>query len=183
MPSHWAGVYQVWGRENREAALRLVTGSTGEHDVRANLEVKCFDLAANPYLVIGSLLAAGLAGTGALPDEVAGDPAALGEDELSQRGIVRLPQSLDAAADAFEASGVLREAMGDPLFEAILAVRRGETVLFDGHQPGRRGGAHSLAMVTPGVTVAERLSSDRRPYPSRTQGRARAAGPVSGSGS
>ena len=58
------GSYQVWGRENREAALRLVTGSTGEHDIRANLEVKCFDLAANPYLVVGSLLAAGLAGHG-----------------------------------------------------------------------------------------------------------------------
>ena len=49
---------------------------------------------------------------------------------------------------------MLREAMGDPLFEAMLAVRRGETVLFTGHQPGRRGGAHSLAMVT----VAERLA-------------------------
>lgn len=135
VPSHWAGVYQVWGRENREAAMRLVTGSTGEQDIRANLEVKCFDLAANPYLVIGSLLAAGIAGTDALPDEVSGDPAALGEDELTQRGIVRLPQSLEAATDAFEANGVLREAMGDPLFEAILAVRRGETVLFTDISP------------------------------------------------
>ena len=30
VPSHWAGVYRCWGRENREAALRLVTGSIGE---------------------------------------------------------------------------------------------------------------------------------------------------------
>jgi glutamine synthetase len=135
VPSHWAGVYQVWGRENREAALRLVTGSTGEQDIRANLEVKCFDLAANPYLVAGSLLAAGLAGTGTLPDEIAGDPAALGEDELAERGIARLPQSLTEAADAFEASDMLREAMGDPLFEAILAVRRAETELFADSSP------------------------------------------------
>ncbi len=62
VPSRWAGVFQCWGRENREAALRLVTGSAGEQDTRANLEVKCFDLAANPYLVVGSLIAAGLAG-------------------------------------------------------------------------------------------------------------------------
>ena len=62
VPSHWAGVYQCWGLENREAALRLVTGSSGEQDARANIEIKCFDLAANPYLVIGSLIAAGLAG-------------------------------------------------------------------------------------------------------------------------
>ena len=130
VPSHWAGAYQVWGRENREAALRLVTGSTGEQDIRANVEIKCFDLAANPYLVVGSLLAAGLAGTGSLPDEVTGDPAGL--DDAS---IVRLPQSLTEAADAFEASDVLREAMGDPLFEAVLAVRRAETEVFATSSP------------------------------------------------
>ncbi len=135
VPSHWAGAFQCWGRENREAALRLVTGSTGEHDIRANLEVKCFDLAANPYLVVGSMLAAGLAGTGSLPEEVIGDPGGLSEDELRRRGIVRLPQSLTEAADAFEASDVLREAMGDPLFEAMLAVRRAEIELFADSSP------------------------------------------------
>lgn len=130
VPSHWAGVYQVWGRENREAAIRLVTGSTGEQDIRSNLEVKCFDLAANPYLVVGSLLAAGLAGTGSLPDEIVDDPAGRGDP-----GIVRLPQSLNEATDAFEASDMLRAAMGDPLFEAVLAVRRAEIELFAGSSP------------------------------------------------
>jgi glutamine synthetase len=133
VPSHWAGAYQVWGKENREAALRLVTGSEGEQDVRANLEVKCFDLSANPYLVIGSLFAAGLAGLtggGALPAEVSGDPAGLAEAELAERGIRRLPQSLGEAADLLEASDALRAAMGDPMFEAFLAVRRAEIELF-----------------------------------------------------
>ena len=133
VPSHWAGAYQVWGKENREAALRLVTGSDGEEDVRANLEVKCFDLAANPYLVIGSLLAAGLAGLsagGTLPGEVSGDPVGLPEAELAERGIRRLPQSLGEAADLLAASDVLRDAMGDPMFEAFLAVRRAEVELF-----------------------------------------------------
>jgi glutamine synthetase len=135
VPSHWAGVYQCWGRENREAALRLVTGSVGEQEIRANLEVKCFDLAANPYLAVGSLLAAGLAGSGSLPEEITGDPAGLSEEELSQRGIVRLPQSLAQATEAFAASDVLREAMGDPLFEAVLAVRQAETELFADASP------------------------------------------------
>ena len=27
VPQHWAGAYQCWGLENREAALRMVTGS------------------------------------------------------------------------------------------------------------------------------------------------------------
>jgi glutamine synthetase len=135
VPSHWAGAYQCWGRENREAALRLVTGSSGEQDARANLEIKCFDLAANPYLVVGSLLAAGLAGMrsgGTLPPATAGDPVGLEPADLAERGIRRLPQSLTESAGHLEGSELLREAMGDPLFEAFLAVRRAEIELFAG---------------------------------------------------
>ncbi|HEX9031694.1 MAG TPA: glutamine synthetase family protein [Streptosporangiaceae bacterium] len=138
VPSHWAGVYQCWGKENREAALRLVTGSTGEQDVRANLEVKCFDLAANPYLVIGSVLATGLAGIddgATLPAETMGDPVVLSDAELTERGIRRLPQSLGDSASALEASDVLRDAMGEPMHEAILAVRRAEIELFADASP------------------------------------------------
>ena len=138
VPSHWAGVYQCWGRENREAALRLVTGSAGEQDVRANLEVKCFDLSANPYLVIGSLLATGLAGLqagGSLPPETVGDPAGLSEAEFAASGARRLPQSLPESAAALEGSDVLRGAMGDPLFEAFLAVRHAESELFADADP------------------------------------------------
>ena len=138
VPSHWAGVFQCWGRENREAALRLVTGSAGEQDIRANLEIKCFDLSANPYLVAGSVIAAGLAGieSGAeLPAEVDGDPAALTDGELAAAAIRRLPQALPEAIGNLESSAVLREAMGDPLFEAFLAVRRAEAELFAAASP------------------------------------------------
>jgi glutamine synthetase len=133
VPSHWAGVFQCWGRENREAALRLVTGSAGEQDDRANIEIKCFDLAANPYLVVGALVAAGLAGQdapGKLPPEQAGDPAGLAPDELARRGIRRLPQSLAESTRHLQESATFREAMGDPLFSAFVAVRQAETALF-----------------------------------------------------
>ncbi len=138
VPSHWAGAYQCWGRENREAALRLVTGSSGEQAVRANLEIKCFDLAANPYLVIGSLIATGLAGISdgaTLPGEITGDPVGMPEAELAERGTRRLAQSLGESVGALEASDVLREAMGEPMFEAFLAVRRAEIELFAGASP------------------------------------------------
>ena len=66
VPQHWAGAYRCWGLENREAALRMVTGSTGSEDWAANLEVKCVDLQANPYLLLAGLLAgAPTASTGA----------------------------------------------------------------------------------------------------------------------
>ena len=138
VPSRWAGAYHCWGLENREAALRLVTGSTGEQDVRANIEIKCFDLAANPYLVAGSLIAAGLAGLDAdarLPEEITVDPGGLADGELARRGIRRLPRSLAEAARCLEASAVLSEAMGDPLLQAFLAVRRAEAELFAGASP------------------------------------------------
>jgi glutamine synthetase len=138
VPSHWAGVFQCWGRENREAALRLVTGSAGEQDARANIEIKCFDLAANPYLVTGALIAAGLAGAASgavLPPEINGDPASLSPAEITDRGLGRLPQTLAEASDCLERDAVLRSAMGEPLAGAFLAVRRGEAETFAGASP------------------------------------------------
>ncbi|MFJ9847450.1 glutamine synthetase [Kitasatospora sp. NPDC101155] len=124
VPQRWAGAYQCWGLENREAALRLVTGSTGERAATANAEVKCFDASANPYLAVGAVLAAGLAGLEqrrSLPPEFTGDPAA------AEPGTVpRLPQSPAEAIAAYECSAMLREALGDPLYQAVLAVRRAE---------------------------------------------------------
>ncbi|MBD0671496.1 glutamine synthetase [Streptomyces sp. CBMA156] len=124
VPQHWAGAYQCWGLENREAALRLVTGSTGERAAAANAEVKCFDASANPYLAVGGVIAAGLAGLDqrrALPPEFTGDPAA------AEPGTVpRLPAGPAEAIAAYERSAVLCEALGEPLHQAVLAVRRAE---------------------------------------------------------
>jgi glutamine synthetase len=135
VPQHWAGAYACWGLENREAAMRMVTGSRGSEEWAANLEVKCFDLTANPYLMLAGLLAAGTAGleSGAtLPDPVDVDPAALGEEALAARGIKRLPDNLRDALDAFADDAVLGAAFGGSLVGAIRAVRESELELFEG---------------------------------------------------
>ncbi|WP_248961830.1 glutamine synthetase family protein [Sphaerisporangium perillae] len=134
IPSHWAGAFACWGLENREAAMRFVTGSTGERPQAANLEVKCFDAAANPYLAMAALIAAGRAGLadgGTLPQSVEVDPASLGGD----RGIAPLPSSLGAALQAFETDAVLKDALGQALIDTVATVRRGEIALFDGATP------------------------------------------------
>jgi glutamine synthetase len=121
VPSHWAGVYACWGVEAREAALRFVPGTAGRPGA-ANLEVKCFDLAANPYLLLGALVAAardGLAAGKPLAGPIAGDP-------VHRPDVPRLPTTLDDATDAFAGTPMLREAMGDALFDAVVAVRRAE---------------------------------------------------------
>jgi glutamine synthetase len=133
VPQHWAGAYACWGLENREAALRMVTGSRGSEDWAANLEVKCFDLHANPYLMLAGLLATGTAGLdegATLPEPVDVDPASLGEKTLAERGIVRLPGSLRESLGAFVKDGVLGAAFGERLTAAIVAVRESELELF-----------------------------------------------------
>jgi glutamine synthetase len=134
-PSHWAGVYACWGHETRESALRVVTGMVGNRERAANLEVKCADLAANPYLLIAGVLAAGLDGAArslTLPEEITGDPAALDPAEAEKRGVQRLPTSLADAIEAFARSPLPPTAYGDLVVDAVLAVRRGESARCEG---------------------------------------------------
>ena len=135
VPSHWAGVYASWGLENRETALRMITGSAGSSAWAANIEVKCLDLTANPYLLLAGLLAAGLNGVASeaqLPEAVDVDPAVLAPDELDRRGIQRLPVTLRESTDALAADTELREALGSALIDSVLAVRESEIELFAG---------------------------------------------------
>jgi glutamine synthetase len=133
VPQHWAGAYACWGPENREAAVRMILGSPGNSD-QANIEVKCFDQLANPYLALAAVLAAGAAGIAddaALPAAVEVDPASLSDAERSARGITRLPTSLRESLDAFLADDALVPAFGPSLVTALTAVREAEIELFD----------------------------------------------------
>ncbi|WP_309116624.1 glutamine synthetase family protein [Saccharothrix sp.] len=130
VPSHWAGAFAAWGVENRETALRVVEGR--------DLEVKCFDLSGNPYLVVGATLAAGLAGIVdglRLPEPVSVDP-------VHVAGVPRLPLSLEEAVRAFEADEVLVEAFGPEFAATLVDVRRGEVARFAG------ASAEEVARVT-----------------------------------
>jgi glutamine synthetase len=131
VPQRWAAPWQCWGRENREAALRLVTGTAGTEPTAANAELKCFDASANPYLLVGAVTAVVTASadeTLTLPDEITVDPATLPAD----RQPPRLPRSVLDAVDLLDKDDRLRTAFGEPLFEAFVAVRRAEAALFDG---------------------------------------------------
>ncbi|MFD8806192.1 glutamine synthetase [Streptomyces sp. NPDC059597] len=134
-PSQWAGVFTAWGRETREAALRIVTGTAGHTDESANLEIKPVDLAANPYLALGCVIAAGIDGLAAalpLPQEITGDPARYDAEEAAALGVRRLPESLTEAVGEFRADQVLRSALGPVLADAVTAVRLGEAAAVEG---------------------------------------------------
>ncbi|MGQ0774133.1 MAG: glutamine synthetase [Pseudonocardiales bacterium] len=137
-PSRWAGVFGCWGWENREAAVRLITGSVGDQHESANVEVKCVDASANPYLLLAALLACGMAGIeqeATLPEPVDVDPASWSDHERAARGVARLPERLDDAVAAFVAEPVLTEAFGPELADTVVAVRRAEIERFAGVSP------------------------------------------------
>ncbi|MGW5662168.1 glutamine synthetase family protein [Streptomyces sp. NPDC003758] len=128
-PSQWAGVFTAWGHETRESAVRVITGTAGMRSRAANLEVKPVDLAANPYLALGCLIAAGLDGlesSSPLPEEITGDPARFTAEEAVARGVRRLPTSLEESVRNFREDELLRTALGPVLADAVIAVRLGE---------------------------------------------------------
>jgi len=128
LPGNWAGASLCWGLENREAAVRLITGGPASAH-GANLELKVVDPSANPYLAVAALLGSARRGIElglALPEEMAGNPADSG------RELPALPPHQAAALDALEASDVARELVGAPVVEGILAVRRHEVAAYSG---------------------------------------------------
>ncbi len=128
-PHHWSGAMRCWGVENREAALRFIAAAHGSLASGANVEVKPVDGTANPYLAMGGMLAAGLDGIDRelrLPPSTEEDPASLPDGVREERGVEQLPASLGEATVQLAGSSVLREAMGEFLFETFLATRRGE---------------------------------------------------------
>lgn len=117
----WAPVYISYGGSNRTQMIRIPGPG--------RLEVRVMDGAANPYLAMAALLAAGLdgiennlpAGTKNLDNLYE-----LSQEELDARGIEFLPQNLAEAIDEFEKDAVVQSALG-PIYAPYYAtVKRDE---------------------------------------------------------
>src|SRR5205807_9223190 len=137
-PHYWSSAYTAYGFDNREGAIRIPSPFWGREAESTNLEFKPVDHSGNPYLAMGALLAAGLDGIRRQLDPgepVAVDPGNFSDTEREQRGIKRLPTSLDAALDALQADTVLTEALGPLLTSAYLAVKRLESRYFADKSP------------------------------------------------
>ncbi len=126
-PHHWAGAYTCYGRDNREAAVRVITPRRGPESM--NLELKTVDGSANPYIALAGVIAAGLDGLRRHlhPGEpIDGDPGLLSDEERTRRHIAPVPTTLEIALAALARDTVLLEALGAPLALSYMAVRRGE---------------------------------------------------------
>jgi glutamine synthetase len=144
-PHFWSSAYTIYGFDNREGAIRVPSTFWGREEATTNLELKPVDHSGNPYLAMGGLIAAALDGIAneldpGEPTEI--DPGVLSDDERAQRGIQRLPQSLDVALDALQSDTVLLEALGPTLATAYVAVKRLESQYFTGKAPDVETLAH-----------------------------------------
>ena len=94
-----------------------------------NIELKTNDQAANPYLTLGAIIAAGLHGLDEdlpLPESTDVDPNTLTVEDLAEQGLSVLPRDLTTSLNNLEADATLMEAMGPILSSAYLGVKRYE---------------------------------------------------------
>jgi glutamine synthetase len=127
-PGNWAGAYACWGTENREAAVRFVTGGPGS-TYGGNAEVKIVDPSANPYFASAAILGLALDGiqtNAELPPETTVDPAQLSDSERERAGVLRLPDTQPEAIAALHDSKLMRRILGDSAVDMLVAVRRHE---------------------------------------------------------
>jgi glutamine synthetase len=130
-PGSWSGVHLCWGRENREAAVRLVeSGPANPHG--ANLEVKIIDPSANVYIASAAILAIALDGSTRnlpLPTEFADDPSKYGPTQLANAGVSLLPNDIARVIEELDRSRFTRDLLGDAVVDATVATRRHEQTL------------------------------------------------------
>jgi glutamine synthetase len=93
------------------------------------MELRCPDPSCNPYLTFAALLHAGLEGIERgyeLPDPIERNLYDLSEEERQAMGVHHLPESLGEAIDEMAGSELVREAIGEHIFERYIALKRDE---------------------------------------------------------
>jgi glutamine synthetase len=134
-PHRWSAGAVCLGERNRETFLRippLTTLGGASTAGQMRLEYRAADAAANPHLALGAILAAGLDGIEnelPAPPILDRDPSSLDEQDAERYGVGALPGTLDEALAALAEDAVVRAALGDPLYEAFVAVKRAELAL------------------------------------------------------
>jgi glutamine synthetase len=123
-----APVYICWGSKNRSSLVRIPRYTKGkEASVRA--ELRCPDPSASPYLAFAAMLKAGLEGVKkkmVLMPESEESVFEKTKAELDVLGIEILPRSLSEAVAIFKGSKLMKELLGDELFEKYAEAKEKE---------------------------------------------------------
>ncbi len=130
-----APIYETWARNDQSALVRVPATKKGKID-STRIEFRTPDPACNPYLALSVILSAGLAGVAGnyeLPPETGSDVLEMTADQRSEAGVRHLPRNLIEAITAMERSDLVRDALGDHVFEWFLRNKKREWARYEQH--------------------------------------------------
>ena len=122
VPGYEAPVYISWAQRNRSDLVRVPMYKPGKEEA-TRIEYRSPDPACNPYLAFSVMLAAGLSGIEQKiepPDPVEENVYKMSEEERLKKRIRQLPGSLLEAIQITEKSQVVRDALGDHVFQHFI---------------------------------------------------------------
>ena len=128
VPGYEAPVYITWARRNRSTLVRVPMYKPNKEKA-TRVEFRSPDPACNPYLAFSVMLAAGLAGIKnryELPPPTEKDVYLMSNEERKSEGIKTLPGSLIEAITLTEKSELVREALGDHIFNNFITSKKVE---------------------------------------------------------
>ena len=122
VPGYEAPVYVSWARRNRSTLVRIPMYKPGKEKA-TRVEFRSPDPACNPYLAFAVMLAAGLKGIEEgypLPDHIEEDIYQFSSEKRKKLNIEELPGNLYAAIHEVEKSELVRETLGDHIFNNFI---------------------------------------------------------------
>jgi glutamine synthetase len=126
VPGYEAPVYISWARRNRSAMIRVPMYKPGKEQA-TRIEFRSPDPACNPYLAFAVMLAAGLKGIEgnySITDPVEEDIYEMDEAARERAGIESLPGNLFEAIQEVQNSALVRETLGDHIFDKFIANKK-----------------------------------------------------------
>jgi glutamine synthetase len=122
VPGYEAPVYIGWARQNRSALIRIPRYTEGR-DKAVRAELRFPDPSSNPYMAFAVILAAALDGIdrGLTPPEPLNNVNLyhLTPKERRKLGVRELPGSLAEALQDLDKDPVVKDALGETLYEAF----------------------------------------------------------------
>ncbi|MET3194684.1 type I glutamate--ammonia ligase [Bacillus sp. OAE603] len=129
VPGYEAPCYVAWSARNRSPLIRI----PASRGLSTRVEVRSVDPAANPYLALSVLLAAGLDGIKnklEAPAPVDRNIYVMSKEEREEVGIIDLPATLAAALELLKTDEVIVNALGEHLFEHFVEAKEIEWDIF-----------------------------------------------------
>lgn len=125
VPGFEAPVYVAWSGHNRSPLIRVPQA----RGLSTRLELRSVDPSANPYLAIGSILAAGLDGLKnelEAPEPVDRNIYSMTSEERHEAHISDLPSTLHNALKTLAKDDVIKASLGPHLYQSFMDSKRME---------------------------------------------------------